>query len=146
MSIDKWMDKDVRSHAHTPNGVLHACSVAQLCVTLCNPMDCSPPGSSVHEILQTRILEWVAISSSRGSSWPRDQTYVFYIPFTGRQILYHWAAWGNTMEYYCSVIKNNEKNAIFSKMDGPRDCYTKWSKLDRERQIPRDMAYVWNLK
>ena len=49
---------------------------AQLCPTLCDPMDCSPPGSSVHEIFQARILEWVAISFSRGSSQPRDQTRV----------------------------------------------------------------------
>ena len=47
----------------------------QSCPTLCNPMDCSLPGSSVHGILQARILEWVAISS-RGSSRPRDQTYI----------------------------------------------------------------------
>ena len=46
------------------------------CPTLCNPMDCSLPGSSVHEISQARILEWVVISFSRGSSWPRDQTWV----------------------------------------------------------------------
>ena len=50
--------------------------VTQLCPTLCNPVDCSPPGSSVHGILQARILEWVAISFSRGSSPPRDQTRV----------------------------------------------------------------------
>ena len=50
--------------------------VTQSCLTLCNPMDCSPPGSSVHGILQERILEWVAIPFSRGSSWPRDQTWV----------------------------------------------------------------------
>ena len=42
--------------------------------TLCDPMDCGPPGSSVHGILQTRVLEWLAIPSSRESSWPRDQT------------------------------------------------------------------------
>ena len=48
----------------------------QLYPTLCNPMDCSPPGSSVHGILQARILEWVAIPFSRGSSWPRDGTWV----------------------------------------------------------------------
>ena len=48
-------------------------SVTQLCPTLCNPMDGSPPGSSVHGILQARILEWVAIPFSRGSSQPRDQ-------------------------------------------------------------------------
>ena len=48
----------------------------QSCPTLCDPMDCSPSGSSVHEILQVRILEWVAISSSRGSSRLGDQTGV----------------------------------------------------------------------
>ena len=49
--------------------------VAQSCLTLCNPVDCSLPGFSIHEILQARILEWVTISS-RGSSRPRDQTRV----------------------------------------------------------------------
>ena len=51
--------------------------VSKLCPTLCNPMDCSLPGSSVHGILQARILEWVAIAFSRGSFWPRDQILVF---------------------------------------------------------------------
>ena len=46
--------------------------VAQSCPTLCDPVDCSLPGSSVHGILQERILEWVAIPFSRVSSWPRD--------------------------------------------------------------------------
>ena len=50
--------------------------VAQSCPVLCNPMECSPPGSSVHGILQARILEWVATSFSRGSSLPRDRTQV----------------------------------------------------------------------
>ena len=54
----------------------------------CNTMDCSPPGSSVHGISQTRILEWVAMSFFRGSSWPRDQTHV---SSTDRWILHHWA-------------------------------------------------------
>ena len=49
-------------------------SAAQSCPTLCDPTDCSSPGSSVHGILQARILEWVAIPFSRGSSQPRDQT------------------------------------------------------------------------
>ena len=48
----------------------------QSCLTLCNPMDCSPPGSSVHGILQARILEWVAMPSSRGSSQPRERTRI----------------------------------------------------------------------
>ena len=50
--------------------------VSQSCRTLCNAMDYSLPGSSVHGILQARILEWIAILSYRGSSQPRDQTYV----------------------------------------------------------------------
>ena len=51
------------------------------------PMDCSPPGSSVRGILQPRILEWVAISSSRGSSWLRDQTHVSSVSCTGSLLL-----------------------------------------------------------
>ena len=57
----------------------HLVLVAQSCPTLCNTMDCSLPGSSAHGILQARILEWVAIPFSRGSSWPRDWTRVSYI-------------------------------------------------------------------
>ena len=58
--------------------VLHGCLVlvAQSCLTLCDPMDYSLPGFSVHEILQARTLERVTISFSWGSSWPRDQTPV----------------------------------------------------------------------
>ena len=52
---------------------------AQSCPTLCGPMDCSLSGSPVHGILQARILEWVAIPYSRGSSWPRDQTLISYV-------------------------------------------------------------------
>ena len=65
------------------------CLVAKLCLTFCNPMDCSPPGSPVYGISQARILEWVALSSFRGSSQPRDQTLISCI---GRRNLYHWAS------------------------------------------------------
>ena len=60
-------------------------SVTQSCPTLCDPVGCSLPGSSVHGILQARILEWAAIPFSRGSSRPRDQTLVSYLHC--RQIL-----------------------------------------------------------
>ena len=56
--------------------LLHACSVTQLYPTLCDPMDCSLPGSSVHGIFHARILKWVAISSSKESSQPRDWTCI----------------------------------------------------------------------
>ena len=61
--------------------------VTSSCLTLCDPMDCSPPGSSVHGILQARILEWVVISSSRGSSQPRNWTWVSYVSCIGRWVL-----------------------------------------------------------
>ena len=62
---------------------------AQSCLTLWDPMDCGPPGSSVHRIFQARILEWVVISSSRGSSWPRDWTHDSCFSCISRQILDH---------------------------------------------------------
>ena len=76
--------------------------VAQLCPTLCNPMDCGLPGISVHGILQARILEWVTIPFSRGSSWPRDWTQVSHIAgrfftiwatsaYIHTKVLFHWS-------------------------------------------------------
>ena len=62
-----------------------------LCPTLCYPTDFSLPGSSVHGILQARILEWFAMSSSRGFSRLRNWTCVSYISCAGRWVLYHWA-------------------------------------------------------
>ena len=77
------------------------CSVVQLCPTLCDPTDCSPEGSSVHGILRARILEWVAISSSRASSQPTDKTHVSCI---GRWILYPWATAEATEGFHYEVL------------------------------------------
>ena len=104
--------------------------VTQLCPTLCDPVDCSPSGSSIHGILQARILEWVAISFSNGSSRPRDQTQVSriagrcfnlwatsIIPLISLFKLLTWF-WdfnsnvfpcfllGSTLSCYCSVAKS----------------------------------------
>ena len=67
--------------------------VAQSYLTLCDPMNCSLPGSSVHGIFQARILEWAAIFCSRGSSRPSHWSRISCIPCIGRQILYHCATW-----------------------------------------------------
>ena len=61
--------------------------VTKLCLTLHDPVDCSLPDSSLHGIPRARILEWVAISFSRGSSRPKDQTHIFCI---GKKVYYHW--------------------------------------------------------
>ena len=95
------------------------CLVTQPCLTLCDPMDCSPPGSSVHEILQARILEWVAMPFSRGSSQPRDQTQVscitggFFTVWATRKAHIYIHTWVcvcvcvcvciHTMEYYSAI-------------------------------------------
>ena len=74
---------------------LRMCSVSQSSPTLCNQMDCSPPGSSVYGIFQASVLEWVATSYSRGSSWPWDRTHVSCDPtiaggfFTAVPVLLH---------------------------------------------------------
>ena len=71
------MDSPLLSHQGSPSGILKVkLLVAQSYPTLCNPMDCNLPGSSLHGILQASILEWVVISFSRGSSWPRGRTQI----------------------------------------------------------------------
>ena len=67
------------------------CLVTKSCLTLCDPRNCSPSNSSVHGIFQARILEWVAISSSRKSFWPRDQTQFSCVSCIDRWVPYHWA-------------------------------------------------------
>ena len=89
--------------------------VAQSCTTLCDPLDCNLSGSSVHGIFQARVLEWVAISFSRGSSQPRDQTQVSHI--AGRRFTL-WATRGSPLlvgyipiqnKKFCFFLKEQEK-------------------------------------
>ena len=71
------------------NSTLCVCvKLLQSCPTLCDPMDHSLPGSSVHEIFQAWILKWVAMTFSRGSSWPRDWTCISYLSCIGSQFLH----------------------------------------------------------
>ena len=79
------------------------CSVTQSCPILCNPMDCNPPGSSVHGIFQARTLEWVAISYSRGDSQLRGQTCVSCASYIDRQILYTLSHLGSTSNDICDT-------------------------------------------
>ena len=67
------------------------CLVTQLCLTLCNSVDCSLPGSSVHGVFQARILAWVYVSSSRASFCPKYWTWFSCVSCIYRWILYHWA-------------------------------------------------------
>ena len=101
-TLTPWSDglvtaSSLNSHSHLcfSRGLSCVCACvcvcartcAQSCPTLCNPMACSPRGSSVHGILQARLLQWVATPFSTGSSLPRDGTRVSYISFFGRRVL-----------------------------------------------------------
>ena len=120
------------------------CLVAHSCP--CNPMDCNSPGSSIHGILQARILEWIAISLSRGSSWSRDQTRVsclaggFFttespgkpLPFPLPPLISGWAGCSSsvllfylyhcTLHYVTAICMKRSKN-VLSQPHEPRGCY-----------------------
>ena len=95
-------EKDFRSDNNRPENdhciyrpllspkILLCVLVSQSCPTLCDSMDCNPLHSSVHEIFQSRTLEWIAIPFSRGCSQPRDQTWVFFIVC---RVFTTWATW-----------------------------------------------------
>ena len=95
-------------------------SVAQSCLILSDPMDCSLPGSSVHGILQVRILEWVTISSSRESSWLRDQIRISCTSCFGRLILCYRATWETPNLSYLKWNKFSSSVALdtFQVLDG----------------------------
>ena len=86
---------------------LHAC-LSRFSKSDCDCVECSPSVSSVHRILQARILEWVAKSSSRGSFWSRDQTCISYVSCIGRQVFYHKHHLGSSY-----LNGNKMKNSIF---------------------------------
>ena len=90
------------------------CLAAKSCPLFCDPMDCNPPGSSVHGITQARILEWVAISLSSVSSQPRDQTCVSCV---GRQVLYHLSHHGSLQTSYKGKKRTDKPSGPFKYQD-----------------------------
>ena len=113
--------------------------LTQSYLTLCDPMDCSLPGSSVHGILKARILEWVAIPFSRGSSWPRDQTQVSCI--AGRCF----TIWATREAHQCKRLM---LNLWIGKI--PRDNNNKqqrqWRSLTHFRTIHKQILKVCSLR
>ena len=77
---------------------LPVCKSFQSCLTPCDTMDCSWPGSSVHGTLQAKIWVWVTISLFRGSSWPRDRTLIFYISYNGRWVTTSATKWSHNYD------------------------------------------------
>ena len=95
---------------------------AHLYLTLCDPMDCSPPGCSIHGILQARILEWVAMPSSRGSSQPR---WLNLGLLHCRQILYHLSHQGSQRPHSMSVVHH------LWTIQNQREEWSSWGPTDR---------------
>ena len=111
--------------------VSFTCSVCtQSCPTLCDPMDCSSPGSSVHGVFQARILEWVAISSFWGSSQPSDWTFLSRISCFGKRILYHLRS---PPVYY--LARNGKCRKIWQEIRVQRGCVEMKFFLFLERNV-----------
>ena len=85
----------------------------------CDPVNCSLPGSSVHGIFQVRILEWVAISYSKQSSWPRDQTCVSCVSCMARRIIHHCATWEAPILHL--LLAERPKGLLTDKLGG-QEC------------------------
>ena len=114
----------IHTHTHTMECCGHAQSIS--CSILCDPMDCSPSGFSVHGIFQARILEWAAISYSWGSSQARDPNPVSCVSCIVRQILYHCGTW--------EIQWKNEVMPLSATwMD--RDYYIKRSESDKDNYM-----------
>ena len=92
------------------------CVCGQSCLILCDPMDCTRLAPLSMRILQARILEWVAISSSRGSSWLRDQTHVSCVSCISRWVLYHSTIWeAQAKPLINTILFSLEKSAVIAK-------------------------------
>ena len=104
----------------------------QLYPTLLDSMEYNPPGSSVHGIFQARILEWVAMPSSRGSSQPKDLTCISYVSCIGRRVLYHSRHLGSQLPKWCVtyiVIKNALGISWMIKVSVSSDKLCQWYAL-----------------
>ena len=102
----------------------YACVCAQLCLAICDLMDCSPPGSSVHGILQARILKWVSMPSSRASSQPRDRTYISCVSCIAGGFFTTEPPWKPTLSY---------RNPTYIYSSGSRKSF----------RLPYQCAFFW---
>ena len=107
--------------------MISSCMLSHLsCVHLFDPVDCSPPGSSVYGMLQARILQWFAISFSRGSSQPRDKIHISYVSCTGRRVLYHSATWETQCHYIHLQYKLSKRWRFWKMCSGWENYSDHW--------------------
>ena len=136
-STDEWIKKLWYIYS--------CCLVAQLCLTLCDLIDCSLSCSSVHGISQPRILAWVAIFFCKGSSWPWARMHLLHWQMSSLPPCHQ----GSLVHIYDGTLLSHKKEHIgvnCTEVDEHRACYTEWSKSEREKQISQINAYIWNLE
>ena len=115
---DSWESLRQQGDPPSQSTHVHAQSLTGVQLFL-TPMDCSPPGSSVHAIYQARILEWGAISYFRGYSQVRNHTCVSWVSCIGRRILYHWATWKATISQHIhTTVCHHFDNELMRKSSG----------------------------
>ena len=120
------------------------CSVAQSCPALCDPIDSSPPGSSAHGIFQARILEWIAMPSSRGPSCAGVWTCISCI---GRRILYHWVTRESPMLRAHACSWRDLSRGEFSTEVGQRSTESRLQLIeDRQINIITLSCIWWGLR
>ena len=159
MAMNRGVNKEDVVHIY--NRILCYAKSLQSCLTLCDPIDGSPPGSPVPGILQARVLERVAISFSNAGKWKVKVKSLSRVrPSATPWTAAHQAppSMGFSRQEYWSGVplpspnrilfnyKNQWNCAICRDVAGPRDCHTKWSKTEREKQISCINAYMWNLE
>ena len=123
-------DKSIKTCPHELVYVRVFAKSLQSRLTLCDPIDCSPPGSSVHGILLARILEWVAVPSFRGTSWPRSRNCVCHISCTGRRILYLHHLGSPWPGLLCSILEmHSDARNVHTHVPSPSGIPSPWSIL-----------------
>ena len=120
----------------------------QLCPVLSSSMDCGPSGSSVHRILQARILEWVAMASSRRSYQSRDWTCISYVFCIGRWVLYHSAireapGWPGSLHNYCT---RNELIIQMVTYDFTDICLFLSNRQNKEIHVVVTVPWIWRTR
>ena len=148
MTFRRWVEKHsvVRLHSEM-RACMCACQAASVVsdsATLWTIV--CLPGSSVHGILQARLLEWVAMPSSRGSSRPRDQTPISSVSCTGRGFFTTCGTWEAPAKEYCIAIKKKRTPDTRNNLGKSQKSYAKWKKSDSKGCLLNDSIYMTFLK
>ena len=133
-----WLLTLLLAQQNTMHVCMHACLRAQCCLTLCHPVVCSLLSFSVHGVFQARILEWVAISSSRGSFLPKDWTHLSCVSCIVGRFFIAWAI-REAQQYHTSIIKVIRKKGGQGEGWGMEPPKTKFKEEYTQKSLIRNL-------